>query len=367
MTRRSTTQQAASSKWYIVHTYSGFEERVKETLRQRADALGMGDAFGEIRIPTETIVELQGRQEARDAAQVLPRLHPGRDGDVRRDLARGEEHAQGDRLRRHGQESRRRSPQEEVNQILEQVVTAKEKPKPKYVFEKGEPVKIIDGPFNNFTGVVEEVNLDRNTLKVMVTIFGRQTPVELEFLAGAEAAKAARGRGEHGEESRQVRSSCRSRRARRPRRRRWARRSVRPASTSWTSARRSTPARRTQQGLIIPVVITVYADRSYTFITKTPPASILLLKAAGVEKGSGVPNRNKVGKVTKKQVEEIAKTKMPDLNAGERSRRRCGSSRAPRARWASTWPRPARRTQRGISIWEAAHRGRPLGPGEGSR
>ena len=70
-----------------------------------------------------------------------------------------------------------------------------------------------------------------------------------------------------------------------------------------------------QQGLIIPVVVTVYADRSYTFITKTPPASILLLKAAGVEKGSGVPNRNKVGKVTKKQVEEIAKTKMPDLNA----------------------------------------------------
>ena len=70
-----------------------------------------------------------------------------------------------------------------------------------------------------------------------------------------------------------------------------------------------------QRGLIIPVVITVYADRSYTFITKTPPASILLLKAAGVEKGSGVPNRNKVGKVTKKQVEEIAKTKLPDLNA----------------------------------------------------
>jgi transcriptional antiterminator NusG len=72
--------------------------------------------------------------------------------------------------------------QEEVDQILEQVSSAKDKPKPKYVFEKGEPVKIIDGPFNNFSGVVEEVNLDRNTLKVMVTIFGRQTPVELEFL-----------------------------------------------------------------------------------------------------------------------------------------------------------------------------------------
>ena len=70
-----------------------------------------------------------------------------------------------------------------------------------------------------------------------------------------------------------------------------------------------------QQGLIIPVVITVYSDRSFTFITKTPPAAVLLLKAAGLQKGSGVPNKNKVGSVTKKQVEEIAKTKMPDLNA----------------------------------------------------
>ena len=70
-----------------------------------------------------------------------------------------------------------------------------------------------------------------------------------------------------------------------------------------------------QEGLIIPVVITVYSDRSFTFVTKTPPAAVLLLKAAGLQKGSGVPNKNKVGKVTKKQVEEIAKTKMPDLNA----------------------------------------------------
>ena len=76
-------------------------------------------------------------------------------------------------------------------------------------------------------------------------------------------------------------------------------------------------ARTAQMGdLIIPVLITAYADRSFTFITKTPPASILLKKAAKVDKGSGEPNKNKVGKVTKKQVEDIAKLKMPDLNAG---------------------------------------------------
>jgi large subunit ribosomal protein L11 len=71
-----------------------------------------------------------------------------------------------------------------------------------------------------------------------------------------------------------------------------------------------------QKGMVIPVIITVYSDRSFTFITKTPPAAILLLKAAKIEKGSGEPNKTKVGKVTKKQVEEIAKLKMPDLNAG---------------------------------------------------
>src|ERR1700685_3611021 len=71
-----------------------------------------------------------------------------------------------------------------------------------------------------------------------------------------------------------------------------------------------------QKGMIIPVIITVYSDRSFTFITKTPPASILLLKAAKIEKGSGEPNKKKVGQVTRKQIEEIAKLKMPDLNAG---------------------------------------------------
>lgn len=71
-----------------------------------------------------------------------------------------------------------------------------------------------------------------------------------------------------------------------------------------------------QKGVVIPVIITVYSDRSFTFITKTPPASILLFKAAKIEKGSGEPNKNKVGKVNKKQLEEIARLKMPDLNAG---------------------------------------------------
>ncbi len=167
--------------WYIVHTYSGFEERVKETLSQRAEALGMGDAFGEIKIPTETIVEYKGGKKR----EVQRKFFPGYIL-IEMEMSDPAWHVVKNTPKVTGFVGSGKKPtplsQEEVDQILQQVVTAKEKPKPKYIFEKGEPVKIIDGPFNNFSGVVEEVNLDRNTLKVMVTIFGRATPVELDFI-----------------------------------------------------------------------------------------------------------------------------------------------------------------------------------------
>jgi transcription termination/antitermination protein NusG len=166
--------------WYIVHTYSGFEERVRETLRQRAEAMGMGDSFGDIRIPTETVVEYKDGKKR----EVERKFFPGYIL-VEMEMSDAAWHVVKNTPKVTGFVGTGKRPtpltQEEVDQILEQVTTAKEKPRPKYVFDKGEPVKIIDGPFNNFTGVVEEVNLDRNTLKVMVTIFGRATPVELDF------------------------------------------------------------------------------------------------------------------------------------------------------------------------------------------
>lgn len=172
---------SSERKWYIVHTYSGFEERVAETLRQRAEALGMGEQFGEFKIPTETIVELKGGKKRETQRKFFPGYML-----VEMEMSDPAWHVVKNTPKVTGFVGTGRKPtpltQEEVDQILEQVVSAKEKPKPKYVFEKGEPVKIVDGPFNNFTGVVDEVNLDRNTLKVMVTIFGRQTPVELDFL-----------------------------------------------------------------------------------------------------------------------------------------------------------------------------------------
>lgn len=174
------SETGAQRRWYIVHTYSGFEERVKETLRQRADAMGMEDAFGEIRIPTETVVEYRNGKKRETQRKFFPGYIL-----VEMEMSDAGWHVVKNTPKVTGFVGTGKKPtpltQEEVDQILEQVVTAKEKPKPKYLFDKGEPVKIIDGPFNNFTGVVEEVNLDRSTLKVMVTIFGRQTPVELDF------------------------------------------------------------------------------------------------------------------------------------------------------------------------------------------
>ena len=168
-------------QWYIVHTYSGFEERVAETLRQRAEAMEMADQFGEIRIPTETIVELKGGKKRQTQRKFFPGYML-----VEMEMTDAAWHVVKNTPKVTGFVGTGKKPtpltQEDVDRIVRQVSSAKEKPKPKYVYEKGEQVKIIDGPFANFTGVVEEVNLDRETLKVMVTIFGRQTPVELNFL-----------------------------------------------------------------------------------------------------------------------------------------------------------------------------------------
>src|SRR5216684_750048 len=176
------TEVAQSQKqWYIVHTYSGFEERVKENLTQRIDALGMREKFGEIKIPTETLVEMKSGKKR----EVQRKFFPGYIL-VEMEMSDDAWHLVKNTPKVTGFVGTGKKPtpltQEEVDQILTQVVTTKEKPKPKHVYEHGEHVRIIDGPFTNFTGVVEEVNLDRNTLKVMVTIFGRSTPVELDFL-----------------------------------------------------------------------------------------------------------------------------------------------------------------------------------------
>ncbi len=165
--------------WYIIHTYSSFEYKVRESLHTRAEAFGFFNRIGEILIPTEDVVEM------RDGKKVTSKrlLYPGY---VLLQLKMDDElwHVVKNTPRVTGFVGGGHTPTpltaDEVNQILYRQTVSVEKPRPKLTFQKSDQVKIIDGPFTNFTGTVEEVNPDRNTLKVMVTIFGRGTPVELE-------------------------------------------------------------------------------------------------------------------------------------------------------------------------------------------
>jgi transcriptional antiterminator NusG len=171
----------AVKHWYIVHTYSGFEQRVKDTLKQRAEAMGMGDAIDEILIPTEEVVEVREGKRTRSTRKFFP-------GYVLVKMAMSDEawHVVRNTPKVTGFVGTGNKPvplsEAEVARIVNQISVAAEKPKPKFEFRIGETVRIVDGPFSNFTGEVEEINEDRSTLKVMVTIFGRATPVELEFL-----------------------------------------------------------------------------------------------------------------------------------------------------------------------------------------
>lgn len=166
--------------WYIIHTYSGFENKVKESLRSRAEAFGFGQRVGEILIPTEDVVEMRGGKKVTSKRMLYP-------GYVLVQLDMDDElwHVVKNTPRVTGFVGGGQAPTpltaDEVNQTLYRQKTSAEKPRPKMSFEKNDRVKIIDGPFANFSGSVEEVNEDRNTVKVMVTIFGRGTPVELEY------------------------------------------------------------------------------------------------------------------------------------------------------------------------------------------
>jgi transcription termination/antitermination protein NusG len=170
-----------TKKWFIVHTYSGFEQKVAESLRSRAQAFGFDDKIGQILIPTEEVVELRGGKKVTSKRLVYP-------GYVLVQMEMNDElwHAVKATPRVTGFVGGGTSPvplsADEVNQILYRQASATERPRPKMNFEKNESVRIIEGPFANFSGKVDEVNPERGTLRVMVTIFGRSTPVELEFL-----------------------------------------------------------------------------------------------------------------------------------------------------------------------------------------
>jgi transcriptional antiterminator NusG len=168
-------------RWYVIHAYSGFEQQVKRSLQERVNRMGMQDKFGEILVPTEEVVEMREGQKRRSERKFFPGYVL-----VQMEMSDDTWHLVKDApkvLGFIGGTGDRPSPitDAEANAILQRVQEGVEKPRPKVLFEPGEMVRIIDGPFNDFNGVVEEVDYEKSKMRVSVLIFGRSTPVELDF------------------------------------------------------------------------------------------------------------------------------------------------------------------------------------------
>ncbi|MRD56665.1 transcription termination/antitermination protein NusG [Betaproteobacteria bacterium LSUCC0115] len=170
-----------TKRWYVVHAFSGMEKSVARSIQERVDRAGMQDQFGQILVPTEEVVEVRGGKKALSERRFFP-------GYV---LVEMEMNEQTWHLVKNtnkvtgfvGGTASKPTPisQAEVDKIMAQVQEGVEKPRPKVLFEVGEVVRVKEGPFTDFNGNVEEVNYEKNRLRVSVTIFGRSTPVELEF------------------------------------------------------------------------------------------------------------------------------------------------------------------------------------------
>jgi len=170
-----------AKRWYVVHAYSGYEKRVMQSLRERIELQGMQDSFGEILVPTEEVVEMRAGQKRKSERKFYPGyvLVQMEMNDGSWHLVKGTPRVMGFI----GGTADKPAPitEKEAAAILQRVEAGVDKPKPKTMFEPGEMVRVTGGPFADFNGVVEEVNYEKSRVQVAVLIFGRSTPVELEF------------------------------------------------------------------------------------------------------------------------------------------------------------------------------------------
>ena len=174
-------EKIMSKRWYVVHAYSGFEKSVMRAIQERIVRLGMQDKFGQILVPVEEVVEMKGGHKAISERKFFPGyvLVEMEMDDDSWHLVKNTPKVTGFV----GGTATRPTPisQKEVDKIMQQMQEGVEKPRPKILFEIGEVVRVKEGPFTDFHGSVEDVNYEKNRLRVSVTIFGRATPVELEF------------------------------------------------------------------------------------------------------------------------------------------------------------------------------------------
>ena len=168
-------------RWYVIHAFSGYEKKVVGALQERIELSGLQDRFGEILVPTEEVVEMKAGQKRKSERKFFPGYVL-----VQMELDDDSWHLVKNTPRVMGfiggtADHPAPITEKEANLILQRVDQSGEAPRPKTLFEPGELVRVIDGPFNDFNGTVEEVNYEKSRLRVAVTIFGRSTPVDLEF------------------------------------------------------------------------------------------------------------------------------------------------------------------------------------------
>ena len=329
---------AETAKWYVVHTYSGYENTVKATIEKTVESRKLQDQILAVSIPLETVTEITetGASKTYDRkvypGYVLVKMVYSDDTwHVIRNV-RGVTGFVG-------------TSSNDPTPLTDEEVYAMGVEKKEIIvnYSVGDTVRIMDGPLSSFTGTVESIDVDSNSVNVVVSMFGRETTVEFELdqveVVSQYTHRAVLfGRNVGGALGPERNAQCASLphliqevlfmaqqvtgiiKLQINAAKLTASPPVGPAlgqhGVNIAAFIKEFNARtKDMEGYKIPVVITVYADRSFTFITKTPPTPMLIMKAIGLEKGSGVPNKTKVGTITKAQVAEIAKTKMPDLNA----------------------------------------------------
>lgn len=171
----------ADLKWYVINCHSGYEEKAKNALTERVNKAGLDAEFGEVLIPKEEVVELKKGQKKTSSRRFFPGYMF-----IQMNLSDEAWHVVKNTTYISGFVGNGSKPmpiqEDEVKRITQQMATGAEKPRPKFRFDEGEEVRVVDGPFSNFNGTVEEVNEDKGKLKVLVSIFGRPTPVELDFV-----------------------------------------------------------------------------------------------------------------------------------------------------------------------------------------
>ena len=168
-------------RWYVVHAYSGFEQQVIRSLEERIKLAEMEDKFGQILVPTEEVVEMRDGQKRKSSRKFFPGYVL-----IQMEMEDDSWHLVKDAPKVMGfiggtSDKPAAITEKEVDSIMQRVQEGTEKPRPKVLFEPGEMIRVVDGPFADFNGVVEEVNYEKSRLRVAVIIFGRSTPVELEF------------------------------------------------------------------------------------------------------------------------------------------------------------------------------------------